>query len=93
MLYTYIHIYMYTCIHTLVYISLCMYIYIYIYTYVMIDNHIIIIIMIIIFSSAFLNVEHSNISCTPSPPTKSLGFEGFDSSRLFTLRGGNYHVL
>ena len=29
---------------------------------------------------------------TPSPPTKSLGFRGFDSSRLFILRGGNYHI-
>ena len=25
---------------------------------------------------------------TPSPPTKSLGFRGFDSSRLLILRGG-----
>ena len=25
----------------------------------------------------------------PVPPTKSLGFEGFDSSRLLILRGGN----
>ena len=29
---------------------------------------------------------------TPSPPTKSLGFEGFDSSRLLILRGGDSHV-
>ena len=29
---------------------------------------------------------------TPSPPTKSLGFEGLDSSRLLILRGGNSHV-
>ena len=29
---------------------------------------------------------------TPSPPTKSLDFEGFDSSRLLILRGGNSHV-
>ena len=34
--------------------------------------------------------ETSNI--TPSPPTKSLDFEGFDSSRLLILRGGNSHV-
>ena len=27
-----------------------------------------------------------------SPPTKSLDFEGFDSSRLLILRGGNSHV-
>ena len=29
---------------------------------------------------------------TPSPPTKSLGFRGFDSSKLLILRGGNSHV-
>ena len=29
---------------------------------------------------------------TPSPPTKSSGFGGFDSSRLLILRGGNSHV-
>ena len=28
---------------------------------------------------------------TPSPPTKSLDFRGFDSSRLLILTGGNYH--
>ena len=29
---------------------------------------------------------------TASPPIKSLGFEGFDSSRLLIQRGGNSHV-
>ena len=29
---------------------------------------------------------------TPSPPTKSSGFRGFDSSKLLILRGGNSHV-
>ena len=33
-----------------------------------------------------------SIIITPSPPTKSSGFRGFDSSRLLILRGGNYHV-
>ena len=28
----------------------------------------------------------------PSPPTKSLGFGGFDLSRLLILKGGNSHV-
>ena len=28
----------------------------------------------------------------PSPPTKSSGFGGFDSSKLLILRGGNSHV-
>ena len=31
-------------------------------------------------------------SPTPSPPTRSLDFRGFDSSRLLILRGGNSHV-
>ena len=30
--------------------------------------------------------------CTPSPPTKSFDFRGFDSNRLLILRGGNSHV-
>ena len=29
---------------------------------------------------------------TVSPPTKSLGFRGFDSSKLLIIRGGNAHV-
>ena len=33
--------------------------------------------------------HHSIVWYTPSPPTKSLGFGGFDSSRLLILRGGN----
>ena len=32
------------------------------------------------------------VTITPSPPTKSLDFEGFDSSRLLILKGGNSHV-
>ena len=32
------------------------------------------------------------ITATPSPPTKSSGFRGFDSSRLLILMGGNYHI-
>ena len=31
-------------------------------------------------------------SVTPSPPTKSLDFRGFDSSKLLILRGGNSDV-
>ena len=29
---------------------------------------------------------------TPSPPTKSLDFRGFDSSKLLILKGGNSHI-
>ena len=34
----------------------------------------------------------TTIIIMPSPPTKSLDFRGFDSSRLLILRGGNSHV-
>ena len=37
------------------------------------------------------NDDHNDDN-TPSPPTKSLDFRGFDSSRLLILRGGNSHV-
>ena len=30
---------------------------------------------------------------TLSPPTKSLGFRGFDSSKLLILKGENSHAL
>ena len=37
--------------------------------------------------------EHRSPVCrTPGPPTKSLDFRGFDSSKLLILRGGNSHV-
>ena len=36
--------------------------------------------------------EEMSVVRTPSPPTKSLGFEGFDSSSLLILRGGNSYV-
>ena len=38
-------------------------------------------------SAAGLQSRH-----TPSPPTKSLGFRGLDSSKLLILKGGNSHV-
>ena len=34
----------------------------------------------------------AGVKGTPSLPTKSLGFEGFDSSKLLILRGGNFHI-
>ena len=34
----------------------------------------------------------ASLDNTPSPPTKSAGFRGFDSSRLLILKGGNSHV-
>ena len=34
----------------------------------------------------------SNNENTPSPPTKTFDFGGFDSSKLLILRGGNSHV-
>ena len=34
----------------------------------------------------------SVFTVTPSPPIKSLGFRGFDSSKLLIIKGGNSHV-
>ena len=39
-----------------------------------------------------LNTICINCIFTPSPPTKSFDFRGFDSSRLLILRVGNSHV-
>ena len=36
--------------------------------------------------------ETLRILITPSPPTKSFDFRGFDSSRRLILRGGSSHV-
>ena len=35
---------------------------------------------------------HEDPLGTPSPPTKSFDFRGFDSSKLLILKGGNSHV-
>ena len=32
------------------------------------------------------------VESTPSPPTKSFDFRGFDSSKILILKGGNSHV-
>ena len=37
-------------------------------------------------------IHVSSAACTPSPPIKSLDFRGFDSSRVFILRGGNSRI-
>ena len=42
------------------------------------------------FRAPLWSDRHSE--ATPSPPTKSSAFRGFDSSRLLILRGGNSHV-
>ena len=34
----------------------------------------------------------NNTNNTPGPPTKSFDIRGFDSSKLFILQGGNFHV-
>ena len=68
--------------YTFIYLSLSLSIYIYVYMYICV--YIIIIITIIITYIIIITIH-----CTP---TKSLGFGGFDSSRLLILRGGNSHV-
>ena len=36
--------------------------------------------------------NENNEAITPSPPTKSFDFEGFDSSKLLIVKGWNSHV-
>ena len=45
-----------------------------------------------IYKSNAKKIKGLLLVITPSPPTKSVDFRGFDSSRLLILRGGNYHV-
>ena len=60
---------------------MCIHIYIYIYIH--------------IYKYIHINYEcwqDLPVLITPSPPTKSLDFRGFASSRLLILRGGNSRV-
>ena len=79
-----IYIYIYLYIHTHIYI----YIYIYIYMYLSLSLY--------IYIYIYIHTSPGRASCvlyvTPSPPTKSFDFRGFDSSKLLILRGGNSHV-
>ena len=56
---------------------------------------VVVIVIVVIIVIAIVICEDrkgtNGVSTTPSPPTKSLGFEGFDSSRL-NSKGGNSHV-
>ena len=63
----------------------CIYIYIYIYMHI---------ISVQLRACKVLQICISTLSLrsAPSPPTKSSGFRGFDSSKLLILRGGNYHI-
>ena len=44
--------------------------------------------------AGFSGLVHPGASrtTTPSSPTKSSGFRGFDSNKLLIIRGGNYHI-
>ena len=69
------------------------YIYIYIYTYTCIrKRHQKLIMSIRVTSKAGGEPHLGGRTSRPSPPTKSFDFEGFDSSKLLILRGGNSHV-
>ena len=94
----YIYIYTYTYYR---YIYIYIYIkYIVIYSvYVRIYIYISTIISLSLYISFYLPGFPGTASCgvagqtpTPSPPTKSFDFGGFDSSRLLILKGGNSHV-
>ena len=79
--------------------------YIYIYIYIVIHVHVFIYIYTCIYTHfsdphtrrslparTQIHVSVIRGRLTPSPPTKSFDFRGFDSSRLLILRGGNSHV-
>ena len=52
-----------------------------------------IILRILSYASYVISVLHTyDDLITPSPPTKSFDFRGFDSSKLLILEGGNSHV-
>ena len=80
----YIYIYIYTYRWNYIHVCIWMYIYIYIYMITMIYK--------LLLSGSGQWSESTWVQGTPSPPTKSLGFGGFDSSRLLILKGGNSHV-
>ena len=89
-IYIYIYIYIYTYIHTYIHTYMC--IYIYTHTHVHMYGG-------LRHRGRFSASADGNPASprphqrllggiTPSPPIKSLGFEGFDSSRLLILRSG-----
>ena len=45
-----------------------------------------------LYSPCLNRTNSARTMFTPSPPTKSFDFGGFDSSKLLILRGGNSHV-
>ena len=72
---------MYACI-----IHVCAYIYM--FTYIYTHIHVCVYVYIYIYIHTHLVMVYH----TPSPPTKSFDFRGFDSSRLLILKGGNSYV-
>ena len=105
--YTYIYIYICVHIHVHTSLSLYIYIYIYMCISLSLSIYIYIYTHRDIYRSTRAPLARSSKSSlvalhyikfidietrTPSPPTKSLDFRGFDSSRLLILRVGNYHI-
>ena len=63
------------------------------YSYTYIDTIVRIYIYIYIYIHNRIDRYRTISAChTPIPPTKSLGFGGFDSSKLLILKVGNSHV-
>ena len=83
-IYTYIYLYSY------IYI----YIYIYIYTHICTYTHYYTMLhYTILYVCYYTYVTYPTPPrFTPSPPTKSFEFRGFDSSKLLILKGGNSSV-
>ena len=58
----------------------------------MIYKYVYIYICMYVYTYVGIHVDMATHLVTPSPPTKSSGFRGFDSSRLLIIRGVNYHI-
>ena len=70
--------------------AMFIYIYIYICLFVYSCTYSIYVCICICYSYTYYMTSWYHV--TPSPPTKSLGFEAFDSSKLLILKGGNSHA-
>ena len=99
-IYIYIYMYIYIYIYTYIYPSISLSLYIYIYRERDMGSFRCALIgvpwclrMLSLFST-FESASRLTVSpkATPSPPTKSFDFGGFDSSKLLILKGGNSHV-
>ena len=82
-----------------VWILICLFSHLFIYIYIYIYIHVFVVVRGLAPEGppevdSILKPPPSSVreNDTPNPPTKSLDFRGFDSSKLLILRDGNSHV-